>query len=234
MALTQTKTPYEFLARWTEDGAALKGAHIAFIETIKDGATVLSLKVGDAQPVSLAGEQGFPLAQALAALNAAAIADGESKAAQIVQMAADHQAQVQQLQDAHAAAVQQLQEAHAPVIQALASAEQARDQATALVQELQARLTTYESPADVNGVPAWVYKSQAYKALTVAGKFDFFRGKLVEAAALSMPGKLALVDFDTSAKFYRKHPTVQMMIDTGLLTDAEADQLWKLAATFPT
>lgn len=209
MALAQTKTPYEFLARW-DDAGVFKGAHISFIDRIMDGETVLSVKVGDAQPVSLAGEQGFPLADVLDAMHASVLADNDAKAAQITTLTVDKTA----------------------ADQAKTAAESARDAAMAEKQALADQLLEYESPADVNGVPEWVYKSQAYKAMTVSGVFDTFRGALVAAAEQGVQGKLALIDFDTAARFYRNHPTVALMIQSGLLTAVQTDDLWKLAATF--
>lgn len=82
MAITQTKTPYEFLARW-DDAGNLRGAHVVFREAIIDAGVEISSKIGDAMSVSLAGGAGFPLAQILSALNTSAIVDSEAKAAEI-------------------------------------------------------------------------------------------------------------------------------------------------------
>ena len=82
MALTKTKTPYEFLARW-DDAGILRGAHVVFREAIIDAGVEISSKIGDAMPVSLAGGAGFPLAQILSALNTSAIVDSEAKTAEI-------------------------------------------------------------------------------------------------------------------------------------------------------
>jgi hypothetical protein len=115
-----------------------------------------------------------------------------------------------------------------------ASADAARDAALSQLETLRAKLADYEAPTDTNGVPSWVYKSQAYKALIVAGKMDYLTNALTAAAAQSIGGKLAKVDFETSARFKRDHPTVLMFISSGLFTSAEVDALFKLAATFPT
>lgn len=75
MAITKTQQPYEFLVRFDKDGK-LAGAHIQFRTFVidEDGTTVLSEKVGDAQPVEMAGQTGFPLADVLADVQAAALA----------------------------------------------------------------------------------------------------------------------------------------------------------------
>jgi hypothetical protein len=140
MAITKTQAPYEFLARWK--GGVLVGAHIKMLTTIADGDTVLSVQEGDAMPVSLAGEAGFPLADALAALNTAALADGDAKAAQIAtltgqctQFAAD------------------------------------RDAAIADKQALAAQLNALQ-PAAINGVPQTMHKWQALIGLRRDGLHD--------------------------------------------------------------
>ena len=73
MAITKQNTPYEFLVRW--NNGAVSGAHIRFLEMIREDGVVLSQKEGPAQPVSLAGESGFPITDVLTALQASALAD---------------------------------------------------------------------------------------------------------------------------------------------------------------
>ena len=206
MALTQTKTPYEFLARWTDDGSALKGAHIAFIETIKDGATVLSVKVGDAQPVSLAGEQGFPLAQALAALNAAAIADGEAKAAQIAALAAA----ANDAAATHAAALLEAGAAHAAV-----TAE--RDAALAQVGALTEQLAALQHPV-VNGVPQAV---DMVKFVVYAQRQGFLA--TVESAVAAAGPEAALIW--QRSKTVQRRNTLMLTLAHNVFhwTDAEID-----------
>lgn len=64
MALTEERTPYEFLARWDRDGK-LSAAHVAFRTVIKrDGAVVSEVAEGP-QPVSIGKGAGFPLADLL-------------------------------------------------------------------------------------------------------------------------------------------------------------------------
>lgn len=73
MTIEKTSRPYEFLVRWGGDGT-IQGAHIQFIDEVKDGDEILAAKVGHAQVVSLAGETGFPLADVLTELHCSALA----------------------------------------------------------------------------------------------------------------------------------------------------------------
>ena len=77
MAITKTQSPYEFLVRWTD--GKISGAHIKFLERIidDDGVTVLSEKEGMAQPVSMAGEVGYPIADIWAAITVSSVAAGQ-------------------------------------------------------------------------------------------------------------------------------------------------------------
>jgi hypothetical protein len=73
--ITKTQTPYEFLIRW-RDGK-ISGAHAKFLETISEDGVVLNVKEGDAVPVSLAGEVGYPIADIFAAISAGAVASAQ-------------------------------------------------------------------------------------------------------------------------------------------------------------
>lgn len=77
MTITKQKTPYEFLVRW-KDGA-IAGAHVRFLETLIEtdasgAVTALAEKEGDALPVSVAGEAGFPVADILSVALTTALA----------------------------------------------------------------------------------------------------------------------------------------------------------------
>lgn len=63
MAIEKRTRPYELLVRWGPAGIA--GAHVQFLEEIVEDGTVLNAKIGDALPVSMAGETGFPLQDVL-------------------------------------------------------------------------------------------------------------------------------------------------------------------------
>ena len=75
MAITKTTQPYEFLVRW-RDGA-ISGAHIRFLDTILEDGVVLAQKEGNAMPVSLSGEVGYPLADVLTAVQQSALVELE-------------------------------------------------------------------------------------------------------------------------------------------------------------
>lgn len=73
MAIIKQQTPYEFLVRWTNGTVA--GAHIRFLERLVEDGVVTSEKEGDAQPVSMAGGAGFPIADILSAIQSTALTD---------------------------------------------------------------------------------------------------------------------------------------------------------------
>ncbi len=89
MAFVESKTPYELLVRWNKDGT-VSGAHVQFLESLtKDGALIYE-RVGEAIPVSMSGEAGFPLADILSDVQISAlrtteqaIASSNAKAKQI-------------------------------------------------------------------------------------------------------------------------------------------------------
>jgi hypothetical protein len=115
-------------------------------------------------------------------------------------------------------------------VAAKAQAESERDTAVADAAALRAK---YESPLSENGVPEWVWRSQAMKALIISGKKPIVDAAMAQLAQTGVQGQLAQVDYLESQRFYRDHQTTLMMIQGGLLTAQEADDLWKLAATFP-
>lgn len=137
--MPQVKTPHEFLVRW-DDAGNLKGAHIAYREAFTDDAGVEQFsKFADPRPVALT--DATLLAAISSDINAAAIADGETKAAQIATLTAD----LQSTQEGKAAA------------------ESARDAALAQVAGLQAQLAALQPV--INGVPQFIKKWQLWAGL---------------------------------------------------------------------
>jgi hypothetical protein len=94
MTIEKKQVPYEFLVRMNAQGQ-IAGAHVQFLEQIVEDGTVLSEKVLDAQPVSLAGESGFPISQIINDVQATAIATTESLNAQLAQAIAEKDAMQQ-------------------------------------------------------------------------------------------------------------------------------------------
>ncbi|PWC40465.1 hypothetical protein [Azospirillum sp. TSO35-2] len=71
------KLPYEFLVRWDQQGN-LAGAHAQFrYVTTDEAGTVIGEFVGPAEPVVVAGANGFPLAAVLTQEQIAAFAGAE-------------------------------------------------------------------------------------------------------------------------------------------------------------
>lgn len=58
--------PYEFLVRWNHTTGALQGAYVKTFDSV-------TLQEGQPQPVAIAGQNGFPLADVLAAIQSGAI-----------------------------------------------------------------------------------------------------------------------------------------------------------------
>lgn len=112
--IQNVQKPYEFLVRWTD--GVISGAHVGFVEQLIDDGKVLSQTPLPVQPVSLAGETGFPLAtvlgqlqiDALAAMEAAKESEAKAKTAE-----ADAKAMLSSVQDALLKANQRIAELEA-------------------------------------------------------------------------------------------------------------------------
>lgn len=90
MSIVKKTRPYELLVRWGEAGS-VAGAHVQFLEEVvdeDDGGKVLVAKIGDAIPVSLAGEAGFPLADILQQVLADSLATTSARIAEAEQAGA--------------------------------------------------------------------------------------------------------------------------------------------------
>ena len=74
--------PYELLVRWDRSGH-LSGAHAQFryVTTGPDG-TVVAETLGGAEPIAVAGNNGFPIAEILSQAQAAALSALEAMAAE--------------------------------------------------------------------------------------------------------------------------------------------------------
>ena len=91
MTILKTQTPHEFLIRW-DDAGALKGAHIAFRESITEDGAEISSKFTAPQAVAMAGATGFPLADVIGLLSVDALAALDAKDAQIATLTAERDA----------------------------------------------------------------------------------------------------------------------------------------------
>lgn len=178
-----------------------KGAHVERFSVIKRDGVEIARQPGKATTITDAAAAGFTMPAVAAAINLGAILTSEAQAAQIVALTAEK---------AEALA------ANAPL--------------AAQVADLTTRIAEYEAPTDVNGVPSWVYASQAYKALITSGSMAGLRAML--AADTSVEGQLALADFEKSARFYRDNATLNRFVTNGVFTSAQMDDLFRLAATF--
>lgn len=206
MAITKTNQPYEFLARW--NNGALAGAHIRFLETISEDGVVLSQKEGNAQPVSLAGEAGFPIEDILTSLQATAITERDAAVA----AKATAEAALATANTEHTAAMASAQATHTAEL-AAKDAEIAR--LTALI----------PAPVIVSGVPQTVTMRQARLALLASGLLDDV------TAAVAGAGEAAKIEWEYASDVSRNAMLIQTLGGALGLTDEQLDGLFVLAAT---
>lgn len=200
MAITKTQTPYEFLVRW-KDGK-IAGAHVKFLEkVIDDDGSVLSEKEGNALPVSLAGEAGYPLADVLNFAQTTALATAESATADAAKAKNEGAVALAAEQAAHEATKAQLTEA----------------------------LANIPAPnVDANGVPQMVTMRQARLMLLGAGLLDKVQGII---DSLPEPQKkAALIDWDYSNTVERKFGLVSQLAPAMGMTEAQIDELFIAAS----
>ena len=74
---SESKVPYELLARWGQDGK-LAGVHVGFRTITKRDDVVIADTPDAVQPVALGAAAGFPLSDILTQLHADAIAKGDA------------------------------------------------------------------------------------------------------------------------------------------------------------
>jgi hypothetical protein len=72
----ETKTPYEFLVRFNENGD-VQGAHVVYLERVYKDKEVINQKTSDPLPISLGIEMGFPLSDILDELQTSYITTNE-------------------------------------------------------------------------------------------------------------------------------------------------------------
>ena len=74
MTFEKKTIPNELLVRWTEEGV-LSGAHVKYMEVVREDGRIISGTQGNAIPISAAGD--FPFQQFLPDIQAGAIASAE-------------------------------------------------------------------------------------------------------------------------------------------------------------
>lgn len=90
MAITETRTPYEFLARWDEKTGVFRGAHIQFYDAVlRDGVQIAG---APSKAFGVGGGLAFPSADIMGTITSDALALVDSQAAQIVTLTADRTA----------------------------------------------------------------------------------------------------------------------------------------------
>lgn len=230
--ITTETTPYELLFRWND--GALAGAHIQFVETIRKDGAVISQQVGHAQPVSMAGEAGFPLADVLSTVQADAVAARDSAIAALAAKSAELTAATEAhtaATEAHTAALAAKDAELATATAALAAALAAKDaELTALRTQVEALQAQVQPPATVNGVPQSAPRKQARQALVLAGLYE-----QAIAAIAAIPDAqqrmLAQIEWDDSPAYERQSPLVQQVGAALGLSDEQIDNLFVTAST---
>jgi hypothetical protein len=206
MPITKSKTPNEFLVRWSDAGV-IQGAHIVFRESVIEDGEELSSKMLPAQPVSLAGEAGFPLADVLDILQADALGTIEAKDAEIATLKAD------------------AEKAKTDAAQALSAMTSERDAAIAQAAALQAQIDA-AAPPTVNGVPQSITPAQGETQLLREGLLDAVRGILAHE---STPEEMKIA-FARASIWERQSPSVLAMMAALKKSDADADAFFTAAA----
>ena len=87
MAITETRTPYEFLARWDEQTGVFRGAHIQYFDAVlRDGAQIAG---APSKAFGVGDGLAFPLADIMGTVTADALALVDAQAEQITALTAD-------------------------------------------------------------------------------------------------------------------------------------------------
>ena len=137
--ITKTKAPYEFLIRWTD--GKISGAHIKFLETVTEDGVTLVQKETNAEPVELAIEAGFPMADVWAMVSAGAASVGQQALTDIAtansKKAELEAATAQEIEDAKAREVA-ANEAKAAAEKAEAASKAAQEAASKAAADLEA------------------------------------------------------------------------------------------------
>lgn len=83
-----TRQPYEFLARWDQNGKLI-GAHVQHRLIMRDGVKVVGETVGNAEPVGLDGVSGFPLADILSTVQISAVEAASAANVKVAELEAE-------------------------------------------------------------------------------------------------------------------------------------------------
>lgn len=94
---TETRTPYEFLVRWDEQGK-LQGAHVQYLETTrKDGAVIAQTITPAAKVAVVAGDtEGFKLGEIVGQL----VLDQQQRLDELTELLALKDSQIEELRAA--------------------------------------------------------------------------------------------------------------------------------------
>jgi hypothetical protein len=214
MALIEARIPYEFLARWDDQGK-LAGAHVGFRTVITRDGVIVSTQATPPQPVAIGAGAGFPLADLMTTVQASALASAEAAEAARAAAVAES-TRVLAERDATLASLRQQVAAHLATIEA-------RDAAIASLQQQIEQLQA--AP-----VVATVTRRQAVQALIRAGLDDDVDAA-INAIEDPVQRKLMRSWYQDSNTFERNRPEL-IALGTQLgLTSTHLDELFALART---
>jgi hypothetical protein len=74
---TETRTPYEFLVRWNQEGG-IQGAHVAWLDAVLKDGEVINQKPTNVESVAIGLQEGYPLDDILSQVTIDLIAEVET------------------------------------------------------------------------------------------------------------------------------------------------------------
>ena len=178
--ITKTKAPYEFLIRWTD--GKISGAHIKFLETVTEDGVTLVQQESNAEPVELAIEAGFPMADVWAMVSAGAASVGQ-------QALTDIATANTKKAEAEAAANKEIEDAKAREV-AANEAKALAEQAEAAAKEAQAKAEQAKAASDA----ALKAAQDAANALAAQEKAAAEKAAFDKAVADAVAAQLAPVE----------------------------------------
>lgn len=236
MPITKNTFLESFFVRGDGNGG-IQGAHVEYLEVIKDGDEELARKILPARPIALVPDALGPvLSDALAAALVANTALNEQVSATNAAKAGADAERDKAIEDTKVATARiaelttqsaQLTEQIAALTATKTEAEAARDKALTDVDALTQQLAAMTDTTDANGVPLSVTMVQAQLALLGAGLLD----KVSEAIA-AIPGdegRAARITWDKAVAVERGHPLIKAMQGALGMSDADIDALFVAA-----
>lgn len=242
MPITRTTYAERILIVLNPDGT-MKGAHQEAIETIADGADVLSVKQTAAAPLDAATlaavlpDQGSLLSQVQTLTDALATMTTDRDAEKTAKESAlSGKTAAETQRDAETAAkasaldqVAVLTTANVGAAEALRSAETERDAALTAKTALEAQVAALEAqlnPIDANGFPV-LSAVQVRLALLSAGITFAHVDAVIDSLPAGVERDTARTYWEYSVELHREHPLIAQFAAALGLTDEQVDTMWR-------